>query len=142
MNLCHVQTLVLNQGAGLKTMWMKCGGQSCDEAAYTLNMYIRKFDACQNNVHIELVMKGYAFEWDEAKRRRNQRKHGLDFAQVVDLDWELGITSEQRKGDEVRFLTYAPIRSRLYAIVWTKRADTMRVISFRKANKREVNRYG
>jgi uncharacterized DUF497 family protein len=28
------------------------------------------------------------FEWDEAKRLSNLRKHGTDFADIEDFDWQ------------------------------------------------------
>lgn len=32
------------------------------------------------------------FEWDEAKRQSNLRKHGLDFAEVDHFDWDDPVT--------------------------------------------------
>lgn len=80
-------------------------------------------------------------EWDEAKRKTNVKKHGVDFSLVPELNWEHALTLEQQHGDEKRFETIAPIEDRLYVLVWTQRIAKLRVISFRKANKREVRRY-
>jgi len=80
-------------------------------------------------------------EWDERKRKSNANKHGVDFTRVHDLNWEHALTLEQQHGDEKRFETLAPIEDRLYVLVWTQRSKKVRVISFRKANKREVRRY-
>ncbi len=43
---------------------------------------------------------------------------------------------------EHRFRVLGSIEDRLYAVVFTPRGDAVHVISFRKANSREVKRYG
>ncbi|WP_338926141.1 BrnT family toxin [Mycetohabitans endofungorum] len=42
---------------------------------------------------------------------------------------------------ELREIGYTVINDRLYCVVFTQRGDTFRVISFRKANNREISRY-
>lgn len=42
---------------------------------------------------------------------------------------------------EARFIVLGYIVDRLYSMVFTVRGDMLRVISLRKANKREVKRY-
>jgi len=42
----------------------------------------------------------------------------------------------------VDFVFFGYIEDRLYAVVFTPREDAVHVISFRKANSREVKRYG
>ena len=81
------------------------------------------------------------YEWNEAKREANLASHGVDFATVVLFDWDNALTLDQQHMGEIRHLSYAPVQSRLYALVWTRREDKIRVISFRKANKREVAFY-
>jgi uncharacterized DUF497 family protein len=43
---------------------------------------------------------------------------------------------------ERRFRVFGYIEERLYAVVFTPREGAVHVISFRKANSREVKRYG
>ena len=43
--------------------------------------------------------------------------------------------------EEVRSLTYAEMDSKLYTLVWTWRDEVMRIISFRRANNKEIDRY-
>ncbi|VAW31986.1 hypothetical protein MNBD_CHLOROFLEXI01-1106, partial [hydrothermal vent metagenome] len=43
--------------------------------------------------------------------------------------------------DEVRVIGYAPIGQRVFCVVYTDRGNTRRIISLRKANKREVKNY-
>ena len=78
------------------------------------------------------------YEWDEAKRAFNLAKHGVDFAAVYEADWALGVTGAHQVGEELRFLTYLPIRGRVHAIVWTAREGATRIISLSKANERET----
>ncbi|MEK7820022.1 MAG: BrnT family toxin, partial [Pseudomonadota bacterium] len=46
-----------------------------------------------------------------------------------------------RRYDEPRNVSFGFIGPRLYALVWTPRGTIVRVISLRKANRREIKRY-
>lgn len=83
------------------------------------------------------------YEWDEAKRQGNLTKHGVDFTLADGFDWEAAwVLEDTRQGyREARFVAYAPIGTRLHALVYTLRGTTVRIISLRKANRREFNRY-
>ena len=83
------------------------------------------------------------YEWDEAKRQANLRKHGVDFAEVEGFLWEYSISSEDRLGEygEQRMVSIGPIGLRLYVLVWTARGDLVRVISLRPANGPERKRH-
>jgi len=83
-------------------------------------------------------------DWDEAKRQRTLAERGLDFADVALIDWERAITLEdiRQPYSETRFITYAPIRDRLCVIAWCYRDTALRVISMRKANRRETRKHG
>ena len=81
------------------------------------------------------------YEWNKAKRERNKALHGLDFADVASLEWGADLTFNQVRGGELRHLSYIPLQDDLYAVVWTKRDESMRIISFRKANNRERRLY-
>jgi uncharacterized protein len=48
----------------------------------------------------------------------------------------------RRNYGEIRLQVLARLEGRLYAAVVTPRGEDLRVISFRKANRREVERYG
>jgi len=83
------------------------------------------------------------FEWDEKKRESNLLTKGIDFSIASDFKWDEALTIEDTRHDysEPRFLSYAPIADRLYAMVWTQRGISRRIISLRRANKREVLKY-
>ena len=81
------------------------------------------------------------FEWDENKRRTNFEKHGVDFSAVYDFDWATAIFLPDQRSGEYRIKAYGLIDNRLHLLVYTVRESRMRLISLRKANSREVNRY-
>jgi len=81
------------------------------------------------------------YEWDEAKRQSNLINHGQDFSNVVSLNWDVATFETQLVSKEKHFPAYAPMGQRLYAIVYTTRGAIISIISFRKANKREIIKY-
>ncbi|HKU55228.1 MAG TPA: BrnT family toxin [Rhizomicrobium sp.] len=83
-------------------------------------------------------------EWDEEKRRANIQKHGLDFADAKHLDWDTATYIEDTRFPypEPRYWAFAPWKRRLHLVAFCRRGARLRIISFRKANAREVNRYG
>jgi uncharacterized protein len=82
-------------------------------------------------------------EWDGAKRERTLIERGLDFADVVSVDWDWALTVEDARNlySETRYVTMAPVKGRLCVFAWCWRGANLRVISLRKANKREQKRY-
>ena len=80
-------------------------------------------------------------EFDDAKNQRNQDLRGLSFEVVSEFDFESALEMEQVVEGELRYFALGYIRARLHALVYTLRGDTVRVISLRKANQREVRRY-
>lgn len=84
------------------------------------------------------------YEWNEAKRKSNLAKHGIDFATVEYFVWEEAVLiSDNRKNyGETRFLAFGPVGNRLHCLTFSVRGENIRVISFRKANSREVQKYG
>ncbi len=81
------------------------------------------------------------YEWDENKRCKNLEKHGVDFSAVYDFDWNTASSADDLRHDEPRFVAFGYIGERLHVIVFTERGDSTRVISLRKANPREVEKY-
>jgi uncharacterized DUF497 family protein len=82
--------------------------------------------------------------WDEAKRRSNLVKHGLDFADAaLVLDSSIRMDAEVERGNELRRVHMAYVFGRLATLllVVTDRDDTTRIISFRRANREEREIY-
>jgi uncharacterized DUF497 family protein len=82
--------------------------------------------------------------YDLAKNAKNIEERGLSFDRVAEVDWQNSIIIEDTRKDygERRFSSFSFIGERMFVIVFTPRADAIHVISFRKANQREVKQYG
>ena len=83
------------------------------------------------------------FDFDPNKDRLNLEKHGLSLSLAQRLDWEAALLwIDDRQGyGEKRVLALAPGTGILYYIAFVDRADVRRIISLRRANRREVKRY-
>lgn len=83
-------------------------------------------------------------EWDEEKNRANQRKHGLDFDDARKLDWDNATVVEDTRFayPERRYWAFAMRSGRLHMVAFCVRGGMVRIISFRKANRKEVEIYG
>jgi uncharacterized DUF497 family protein len=80
---------------------------------------------------------------DPGKERRNLAERGLSLDLAEQLDWSTALIWEDRRKDygEPRYCVLGFIGNRLHSVVFTPRDGKPRVISLRKANRREVNRY-
>jgi len=94
------------------------------------------------NVH---TIKPVEFEWDPAKARENIRVHGISFAVAVGVFGdELAMTKEDPDTEgERRFITLGlDSLGRLLVVVFTCRGEeTVRLISARKATRKEERKY-
>ena len=83
-------------------------------------------------------------EYDAAKSRRNVERRGLSFADALELLSGPQVTRQDVRHDygEQRVIAYGLIRGRMHVCVYTLRRDGYRIISLRKANRREVDAYG
>lgn len=84
------------------------------------------------------------FEWDAEKDAANQAKHGVSLAAAASLDWATVVYEIDQRYDygELRYRAYVTMQDRLFTCVLTFRGSRIRVISLRKANRREERRYG
>jgi uncharacterized DUF497 family protein len=82
-------------------------------------------------------------EFDPAKNERNILERGLSFERVSDFDFDTAsIWQDTRKPyPEARYVALGLLDSRLHVLCFTPAAGGIRVISFRKANTREVKDY-
>ncbi len=80
------------------------------------------------------TIKPTAITFDPAKDAANIRARGLPFSLVKDgFDWSSALIGEDTRRD---------YGERLDVVVFAWADDAVRVISFRKANQREMRRYG
>ncbi|MDR1294896.1 MAG: BrnT family toxin [Bifidobacteriaceae bacterium] len=83
------------------------------------------------------------FEWDPDKSASNKAKHGIDFEQAKALwDDPDGALRRLEYKAEPRWALTAMMGGRLWFAVWAPRGATIRIISVRRATRREVRRYG
>ena len=84
------------------------------------------------------------FQWDPEKAASNLQKHGVsfDYATRVFLDprRQDGVDKRHRYGEERR-ITVGVIEGRVYVVAYTRRRAAIRLISARKANARETQKY-
>lgn len=83
------------------------------------------------------------FEWDESKARSNKAKHGVDFRLAPRFDISNAVVSIDTDMDysEERLKAIGLIGVNVYVMIYVERGDTIRVISLRKANVREIDGY-
>ncbi len=83
------------------------------------------------------------FDWDEAKRRANLRRHAIDFVGIEEaFDGEtVTVLDDRFEYGEDRFLTLGLLDGRVVAIAHTETGDEIRIISVRKATKNEAFNY-
>jgi uncharacterized DUF497 family protein len=82
------------------------------------------------------------FEWDETKSHSNKAKHGLDFNEAKRL-WNdpNAVEIEAPYPLENRSILIGKIEQKLWTAIYTIRKRAIRVISVRRARKREVQLY-
>ena len=82
-------------------------------------------------------------EFDSEKSKKNNHERGLPFECADEFDWETAIYSEDVRYaySERRYVAMGNLGDRLHVLCFTPISGGVRVISFRKANLREVRRY-
>jgi len=88
------------------------------------------------------------FEWDEAKAKRNERKHGVRFddAMLVFADPFALVEQDRIEGDELRWQTLGLVGGVALLLVahtvhGENQDEIIRIISARKATRKERQRY-
>lgn len=83
------------------------------------------------------------FEWDESKSRVNRRKHGVDFADAATVfEDERAVTIADENPDEERYATIGvDAAGRPLVVIYTTRGERIRIISARRATRRERAEY-
>lgn len=82
-------------------------------------------------------------EFDPAKDASNQEKHGLSLAFAAELDWDASLVwvDDRYEYGEQRMIALAPATGVVYCVAFVDRGETRRIISLRRANRREVKHY-
>ncbi|HYO12714.1 MAG TPA: BrnT family toxin [Thermoanaerobaculia bacterium] len=82
-------------------------------------------------------------EFDPAKDEANLAKHGVSLALARELDWDAALVWEDDRFsyDEMRMIALAPAANMLYYVAFVDRGEALRIISLRRAERREVKHY-
>lgn len=82
-------------------------------------------------------------QYDPEKDEKNIDKHGISLRQADYFSWPSAKIAEDKRHDygERRFIATGKLGVRLYVVVFVERRESIRIISMRKANKREQRNY-
>ena len=82
-------------------------------------------------------------ELDPAKNAANIATHDVSLAVANDLDWDAALVwvDDRFEYDELRMLALAPETNTLYYVAFVERGVNKRIISIRRATRREVKYY-
>ncbi|HEY6763277.1 MAG TPA: BrnT family toxin [Candidatus Sulfotelmatobacter sp.] len=86
----------------------------------------------------------YNFEWDKRKNRQNLRKHGFDFADAEEMFRGILLVNPDTREDygENRWVGIGMISGRTVHVAFAElNSKTIRIISLRKATRRETEQY-
>ena len=84
------------------------------------------------------------FEWDNDKNERNKQLHGISFenaALVFNDKNRIELFDENHSDTEDRMITIGKVNKVLF-VVYAERGDITRIISARRAEKKERRLYG
>lgn len=81
--------------------------------------------------------------FDTNKDQLNQAKHGLSLSFAAQLNWDTALiwVDERYDYDEVRMIALAPKTNTVYYVAFTENDDLYRIISLRKATRKEALHY-
>lgn len=82
-------------------------------------------------------------EFDPAKDAGNQAKHGVSLALAQMLEWDSALVwvDERYEYGELRMIALAPETRVLFYVAFIDRGAVRRIISLRRATRREVKHY-
>lgn len=89
------------------------------------------------------MAEAFLFEWDEAKSERNlhERGFGFDYATQIFAGGVIEEDDRRRDYGEARTIATGEFGGDLFVVVYTWRANRRRIISARRANRRERDAY-
>lgn len=91
-------------------------------------------------------MRYINFEWDDKKNSINIKKHNISFEEAKTVFYDengILISDEKHSKNEERFILLGMSKKTNILVVChcIRNGDTIRIISSRKANKREIKQY-
>lgn len=82
-------------------------------------------------------------EFDPSKDAANLTRHGVSLVLARKLDWDAALVwvDSRFDYDELRMIALAPETNTLYYVAFVDRGEARRIISLRRATRREVKHY-
>ena len=82
-------------------------------------------------------------DFDSEKNRSNISKHGVSLALAIELDWDNALVWADARRDygESRMIALVARTEILYYVAFVDRGPIRRIVSLRRANRREVRHY-
>lgn len=81
-------------------------------------------------------------EFDPVKDEQNKEKHGLSLADFEGFDSDPVVVEDERQDyGEIRYRAFGRVDDKGHSIAFTIRDEKMRLISFRRARDKEMQRY-
>ncbi len=82
--------------------------------------------------------------YDPDKRAKTLAERELDLEDAVHVfaGTTIDFIDDRRDYGERRWLSFGRFRGRMVVVVWTPRGDTRHIISMRKCNEREKEKFG
>lgn len=84
------------------------------------------------------------FEWDPRKAAANLKKHGVGFDEAAEAFFDenaVELFDESNSEEELRYQLVGLSSTRLLFVVYTVRAEIVRIISARKASAKQLEFY-
>jgi uncharacterized DUF497 family protein len=81
------------------------------------------------------------FEFNREKSEANRQKHGISLEEATRLWEEAYLEVAARTVDEPRWMAIGKIGGELYACIYTRRGEALRLISCRRASQKEEGLY-
>ncbi len=85
------------------------------------------------------------FEWDDTKAEKNERKHGVSFEEAETVFYDprsITIPDPDHSETELIFIDIGTSNyDRILVVVYTEREERIRLISARRASRKERNMY-
>lgn len=91
----------------------------------------------------ELEFRGLEFEWDDEKAKINFKKHGVRFEVALLVFFDEFLVEDydfDHSDDEDRIKVIGKV-DEVLVVIYTERKEKLRIISARRANKKERNDY-
>lgn len=82
------------------------------------------------------------FEWDAAKCAANVQKHSIDFNDAIGIFEGSFLEISSPRNGEDRWIALGQTKGRIIAVIFTRRANLVRIISARAARTNERKHYG